>query len=327
MINRRQAFIILTAFLGILFLSLLYIRYYHDTNTVEMVMGGTLNKIIDDENGIAESEYTDVEKYFRPSELPVLNDRYTSMRFFDDYFEKKASELKLPGQLFKTPEDTIINYFSILREAANPRKGTNTGCGTLGNAGIPYPVAYNFLSSSYQKKLSYDKFLETFKNILHISLIKYREVPVYDNTSGIQRYFVEIETIEGSDKNMAYFAYYYGFVDLVNEDGLYKISNLDFYGEDFLCAPYHGWSHDAEGSVQVRYGGWCSFIEEMYPVQQDGYIKNIYFKGKDGNDYLIQFFQLTNDTDIEIAQYRKREDGKWELIKLDPNECIKDKSS
>lgn len=61
----------------------------------------------------------------------------------------------------------------------------------------------------------------------------------------------------------------------------------------------------------------------MYPTEQDGFIKKIYFKGTDGNDYLIVFYHLTNDTDIEIAQYIKSQ-GKdeWKLIKLDPEKCL-----
>lgn len=197
----------------------------------------------------------DVEKYFRPSNMPVLNNRFT-WRFFDNYFENTVSEIKIPDNLVSTPEDTIINYFSILREAANAQEGKGAGCGSIGYGRTPYPVAYNFLSTDYQEKLSFEQYQNTFLNILHLSLIKYKEIPVYDNPDNIIRYFVEVETIEGTEKQTAVFAYYYGFVDLIKENQQYRIKNLEFYPEDYLCAPYHGWSHDAEASVQVRYGGW-----------------------------------------------------------------------
>ena len=271
------------------------------------------------------NEYADVEKYFRPSKLLVLNDRNLNKDFVDTYYWKEPSEITLPKDLFKTPEDTIINYFSVLREAANPQEGKLAGCGTLGNAKLPYPVAYNFLSSEYQKNLSYSEFLKTFENILHINLLKLKRVPVFENNSNSARYFVEFETIEGSEKAATYFAYYYGYVDIIKEDNQYRISDLEFYGEDYLCAPYHGWNHDAEAVVEIKYGGWCSLIKEQYPTQQDDYIKNIFFKGTDNNDYLIKFYQLTNDNDIEIAQYMKSEDGNWILIKLDPNLCLANK--
>ncbi|MBU3072308.1 hypothetical protein [Clostridium estertheticum] len=45
-------------------------------------------------------------------------------------------------------------------------------------------------------------------------------------------------------------------------------------------------------------------------------------KGTDGSDYKFVFFQLTNDTDIEIAQYKKDEKGNWNLIKSDPGKCL-----
>lgn len=263
----------------------------------------------------------DVERYFRPSKLPVLNNRNFNA-FFDKYFQKDVSEITLPDYLMKSPGDTIINYFSILREAANIQEGKYAGCGTIGYQSIPYPIAYQFLSSTYKEKLSYEEYLETFLNILHISLIKYNEVPVFENPNEIIRCFVEIETIEGSEKDVTYFAYYYGFIDIIKEGIDYKISNIKLSGEDFLCAPYHGWSHDAESVVDIKYGGWCKLVKERYPTQQEGYEKRIYFKGTDGNYYLILFFQLTNGTDIEIAQYIKCKSGNWHLIKLDPEKCL-----
>ncbi len=48
----------------------------------------------------------------------------------------------------------------------------------------------------------------------------------------------------------------------------------------------------------------------------------MYFKGTDGNDYLIVFYQLTNDTDIEIAQYIKSEGQDWKLTNLNPEKCL-----
>ncbi|MDD3080568.1 MAG: hypothetical protein PHH37_15915 [Paludibacter sp.] len=295
----------------------------------QMVMGGILytqNYKKVEEKAISKAE--DVEKYVRPSDLPVLNNRniYSVIRFFSQNYQNKVSEIVLPKELLKSPEETLINYFSVLRDAANIEAGKHAGCGSIGWSETPYPVAYHFLSEPYQKKLSYEEYLESFENILHTSLIKYNEVPVYNNQTGMLRYFIEIETIGGSEKNIANFTYYYGFIDLIKEDDQYKISSIEYTGENYLCAPMHGWSHDAEASVQIRYGGWCDLIKELYPTIQNGYEKNIYFAGTDGNDYLIVFFQLTNDTDIEIAQYKKNKDGTWELIKLDPEKCIKDKN-
>lgn len=317
--------IALTSTFLTMLLFILFKQMYYHKNTITMVMGGMLYKQASDDDSNVLTMKEDVEKYFRPSNLPVLNKRST-VRLLDNYFGKKVSEIKIPDNILRTPEDTILNYFSILREAANPQEGKEAGCGSIGTGKTPYPVAYNYLTSSYQHKLPYNQYLNSFQNILHLNLVKYHEVPVYDNPNNITRYFVEIETIEGNEKHTAEFAYYYGFVDILNENGQYKISNLEFNGENYLCAPYHGWSYDAEASVQIKYGGWCSLIKEMYPSSQRGYIKNISFKGTDGNDYLIVFYQLTNDNDIEIAQYNKSAEGSWKLIKLDPEKCLKDKA-
>ena len=321
--NKKRFIIKLITFVIILLIFIITLEFNNRLSETEMVMGGKFyNQVFENTEKAVLNNKADVEKYYRPSKLPVQNVKY-DLSFIDKYFGKKYSQIKLLLSLFKTPEDTIMNYFSILRDAANPQEGKNAGCGTIGNATLPYPVAYNFLSSEYQKKLSYEQYLKTFENILHISLIKYKEIPVYNNLSNIVRYFVEIETIEGSEKEAAYFAYYYGFVDLIKEGNGYKISDVNFYGENYLCAPMHGWSYNAEAVVDVKYGGWCSLVKKRHPTQQKDYIKKIYFKGTDGYDYLIEFFQLTNDTDIEIAQFRKGQDKKWKLIKLEPEKCLK----
>lgn len=135
------------------------------------------------------------------------------------------------------------------------------------------------------------------------------------------RYFVEIETIEGTEDNTSNFAYYYAFIEISKEGNLYEISDVQLFGEDFLCAPYHGWSHNAEAVVDIKYGNWCHLVKKRYPTEQEGYVKDVYFEGTDGNDYKVMFFELTNDTDIEIAQYKKDKKGNWNLTKLDPEKC------
>lgn len=267
-------------------------------------------------------EGKDVERYFRPSKLPVLNDRFNG-NFFEPYFDKKVEEIKLPSSLMDTPENTILNYFSILREAENLCETTG-GCGTIGNAKIPYPVAYHFLSDAYRNRLSYKAYIQSFQEIAHINLIKLRQVPAYPERPGEERYFIELETIEGSSKSNTYFAYYYGYVYIQQNGDRYEISDVELQGEDFLCAAYHHWNHMAEAVVDIEYGNWCKLVEKRKPTRQDGYIKQIDFSGKDGREYRFIFFVLTNDTDVLTAQYRKGQGGKWELIHMDPRQCLDD---
>lgn len=127
------------------------------------------------------------------------------------------------------------------------------------------------------------------------------------------KYFYEIETIESfKGKRAEYFGYSYGFINLVHEQGGYRISDLEQISEDFLCAPYHGWNHDGESVIDVKYGDWCKLIQKRYPTIKNGYVKNIYFHGKDRADYCFIFFTLTNGTDIEVAQFRKIGNEKWQ---------------
>lgn len=264
----------------------------------------------------------DYDRFFRPSKLPILNTNTISF----DYNKDNPEDINIPKELLKTPEDTIINYFSTLMEAANPTSTSEpyTGCGTLGEAKEPYPYAYNYFTKSYKEKHSYKNYLKSFEDILHINLIKLEQVPSDYKHSKDLKYFIELETIQGSPKGIGLFAYYYGYVYLSEEDGVYKISDIEYSGENYLCAPYHSWKWDAELSTDIRYGEWCNLIKEKHPIEVDGYKKKVKFLGTDGNEYMILYYQLTNGYDIEIAQLKMGEDGKWININLDPTKCLKD---
>lgn len=309
-------------------LALLYFNF-PSLHTSKLVMGATLiSQSHEEEPNAAAPAKSDLEKYFRPSKLPILNNRALSQDkpfYFPPGDTADITSIKIPEEYLKSPEDSIIYYFSILREAENLIPGKFGGCGSVGSAKNPYPIAYNFLTSEYQKRMSFNQYLKSFEGIGHTNLIKLRKLSPDQIHPKDMRYFVEIETIEGSDKGLTYFAYYYGFVYMQKQGNKYLISDMTLSGEDFLCAAYHGWSHDAEANVAIRYGGWCKMIKEKYPTKQEGYVKLLSFKGTDGSDYMIEFMQLTNDTDFEVAQYKKGADGKWQVVHLNPEKCVEEK--
>lgn len=84
--------------------------------------------------------------------------------------------------------------------------------------------------------------------------------------------------------------------------------------------------YDAESKVKIEYGEWCKLIKEMDKTEVDGYIKNLYFLGNDNKKYKIQFYTLTNDYDVEVAQYIQDSNGKWKRVKLNPEDCLKNKN-
>ncbi|KAF5076744.1 hypothetical protein DSECCO2_157820 [anaerobic digester metagenome] len=298
------------------------LSFHKKHETAIMVMGGLLEAQYINCEDFLESNAVDFETYFRPSKLPVLNNKILSQEFLNENYDKKPEEISLPDSLTDSPDNTILNYFSILRDAANPVVGRSAGCGTIGDATAPYPISYQLLSTQFQKNLPYSDYVKTYENILHINLIKYHQVPMEAPQENMVRYFVEIETIEGSAKDTGVFAYYYGFVDLVKEENQYKISDIHYFGENFLCAPYHGWQWEAEGNVQIRYGEWCKLIKGDLRKSQKDYTIRIEFDGNDGYQYCIVFFQLTNGTDLEVAQYRRISGGSWKPIFIDLEECL-----
>ena len=268
-------------------------------------------------------EDIDLEKYFRPSNLPILNDNKDINKFIWESENVEYKNVEIPKEYLKSPENTIINYFSLLREAANPEKDKYTGCGSIGEGKAPYPIAYNFFTNEYKEKIKYKQYEDSFKNILHINLIKFKEIPETNNKE--LKYFYEIETIQGSESGIGYFAYYYGYINLVRDNDVYKISNITVTPEEYLCAPYHSWFYSGEYSVQIKYGNWCNLIKGDHKVEINDYVKDIQFDGTDGKEYKIEFFTLTNDYDIEVAQFKKNSANEWERIYLNPENCLKNK--
>lgn len=295
----------------------------------EYILGGNLvnESIIDEDLEVVDSRevFYDLERFFRPSNMSILND--DNLNILKEFYNTNPYKMDLPSNPFRSGKDTVINYFNVLREAANPIKDNKTGCGSLGDVKAPYPVAYNFLSKSYQKELSYDDFLDSFKNILHINLIKANNVPPDKDDPDLLKYFVELEVIEGSTEDKGLFTYYYGYIYLDKENDGYKIAKMNYSSENYLCAPYHGWAYDAQAFVEIEYGDWCSLIDGDVIVNEDGYNKRVYYKDKDGDEYYVLFYQLTNGVDKKIADYKKNKDNQWEVIYINPEKCIQNKES
>ncbi|KHD38399.1 hypothetical protein NL50_02510 [Clostridium acetobutylicum] len=258
------------------------------------------------------------EQYFRPSKLTAINIKDFDYTFFDKYWNQDYNKINLPSSFFTSPENTLINYFSILREASMISKG---GCGSIGNSLAPYPISYNFFTEDFKKRVNYKSYIRYFNDIGHINLIKLNKL-YNTNSSSNYRYFFEVETIEPSVNGNTSFAYYYGFIDLTLDGENYKISDIDIRGEDFLCAPYHGWSHNAELYVDTTYGAWCHLIKERHSTEKDGYTKNIYVTGTDGKEYKFQFVQLTNGTDVQVNQFVKNSSGNFVPTIIDVNKCL-----
>ncbi len=293
------------------------------------ILGGNLisESIIDEDLQLVDSidENYDLERFFRPSNMSILND--DNLNILKEFYNTNPYKMNLPTKPFRSGKDTVINYFNVLREAANPIESSETRCDSMTDTKGPYPVAYNFLSKSYQNKLSYKDFLDSFKNILHINLIKINNVPSDKDKPDLLKYFVELEVIEGSEETKGLFTYYYGYIYLDKEDDGYKIVNMDYTGENYLCAPYHGWAYDAQTFVEVEYGNECSLLDSDVIVNEDGYEKRAYYKDKDDNEYYVLFYELTNGVDKKIADYKKNEDNEWEVIYINPEKCIDKKDS
>ena len=76
------------------------------------------------------------------------------------------------------------------------------------------------------------------------------------------------------------------------EGNTFKIADMTLIGEDFLCAAYHLWQHNAEAVVDIEYGEWCKLVKKRLPTKKEGYIKKIDIIGTDGKRLSIYLFSI-----------------------------------
>lgn len=253
----------------------------------------------------------DPERFQRPSPQPALPNPYS----FSD-FDKSLGKSKISLNDLQTPEDVILAYYGILREAANMADYSG-GCGTIGNAVLPYPYAYELLSSERKQKISPDQFKASFQGIGHLTLLKL--LPAYappGTPENVRYHMIEVEAITGAaskETNEAisgsHFAYYYGIVTTQKEDAAWKIKAIDYFPEDFLCAPYHGWDFDATYLVPIIYQNWYHLIDTVDKVAKNGNGISVYASGG-GKPYRFDFVRISNGEDILLHEM-VYQDGKW----------------
>jgi hypothetical protein len=315
---------ILRPTIGILLISalLLILWMIFDGKKSHYLMGGYIHKddYLKQEISQPVSKTKEVkegnERFLRPSRQPALKLKY-SYKDFESMLENPPGSLVI----FSIPEDAIHAYYAILEDASN-MEGYTGGCGTIGHAGTPYPYAYQLLSKNMRQQISLDEFIKSFAGTAHTTLLKL--YPAYappDTPENIKYYMVEIEIItsppyeekDGDKPQPSYFAYYYGLITLerIHFEG-WKIKEIDYIPEDFLCAPYHLWYWDASVVVQTIFGNWYKLIDEIEKVDVKGSQVQVIAKGKE-NRYKFDAVRLTSGIDLFMREYVE-ENGRWKEV-------------
>lgn len=276
----------------------------NNTSAFDYFLGGTLininltlNKDIMTNN--LNKDFLENNRFRRPSTGNVLNNNYD--------FSKK--------HVISNPSQLICTYYGILQSASNAYDYC-MGCGTIGNALEPYPYAYDLLSNNYKKNLPLNLFIDSFKGIGHINLLNLCPILIPNSNDKIY-YMVELEVLTGikkecSDNNCkntsSLFGYYYGIVEVSTNNG-YKIENINYISEDFLCAPYHGWIYDYNNILNIIYKENLKMIDKITDVQINKNIITAYANGNN-NSYKFEFIRITNGYDILLNEYIL-EDNCW----------------
>ncbi len=218
---------------------------------------------------------------------------------------------------FQSGRDVVDAYFAAVKGASN-LEGYTGGCGTVGDAGLPYPFAYALLTDRAKSEISFRRFMDSFRGVGHITLLKVMPAFKPEGTpEDIDYLAVEIEVIAGFPKRegafnkaTTYFAYYYGIVTVKREEGRgWKIDRIDLIPEDFLCAPYHGWAYLAEGLVGIVFGERYGLIDKIDAVEQKGDMVTVY-ASKGDDRFRFVFVRLANGHDVLLHECFYR-DGKW----------------
>ena len=229
-----------------------------------------------------------------------------------------------PVPVFSHSQDVVLAYWGILEDASN-MEGFSGGCGTIGNAGLPYPYAYQLLTPDAQKRMPLQAFIDSFAGYGHINLLAL--YPAYappDTPPDTAYYMVELESITGRpetddirlrEPGGSLFAYHYGLITVKNlPDKGWKIEKLDFIPEDFLCAPYHGWSYDATLIVDIVLQYNQKVVEKIEKTVVQDNLVTVSASGH-GQQYRFVFVRLANGYDILLHQYLLK-DGQWKEVNL-----------
>ncbi len=255
------------------------------------------------------------ERFQRPSKKLPLPNPYT----FQSYSQSNTKNQ------FEHPEDVIYAYFGVLKEASN-MLGYSGGCGTIGDASQPYPYAFEMLTPEVKKNMTLEQFEESFRGIGHITFLQLHSMPSPKNAPIDEQYYmIEIEVITGPKEGnedykeeLSYFAYYYGIVTVKESGGNWGIQEIDYYPEEFLCAPYHGWFYDATAVVQIVYMENLKIVDEITDTVVKDDMIYIYAYGN-GKQYRFDFVRLTNGHDILINENIKKGE-KWVSVNLLPED-------
>lgn len=289
-----------------------------------MIAGGRLHSSLyaaSETVMVAVNQVNDVssERFQRPAQQPPYPNAYSfqSFRVSDD-------REPLMTTVFDQAEDLILAYYGILREAAN-MQGYSGGCGTIGWSNLPYPYAYELLTKETQKKISQNQFAVSFQGIGYTTLLKMMPAYVPPGTPvNVRYYMVELEVITGVKSSInevnnqgSQFAYYYGLLTLEKtpNEG-WKIKEIDYIPEDFLCAPTHGWFYLSESVVGIVYQDNLGLIEKIDRTEQEEDQIYIYASGQ-GKRYRFDFVRLTNGYDILLHEY-VLDQGVWKEVNLLP---------
>ena len=250
----------------------------------------------------------DSERFQRPSR----GEAYANPYSFDQFLKTDGSAPEVT-EIFNRPEEVILAYYGILREASN-MQGYAGGCGTIGDAQAPYPYAYSLLSPAGQKEMSLDVFTQSFQGIGHMTLLQLHP------TCTAGQYMVEVEMIAGAPENEekrqgSIIRYYYGLVtaEEVSGEG-WRIRQVKYLPEDFLCAPYHGWAYDAQAVAQIVYQENLHLFERIDRTEEEDGLIRLYAYGNH-TEYRLDFVRLANGTDVLLCEYEK-EEGNWKQAEL-----------
>lgn len=309
-INKRRLLLIVLLLLALAAACVVLFRH-HQARAPQLVMGGTLQASASaDTAAPASAQEAETALVYARFRRPNNCEPYANRFTYQDFAQPQDGSDEI-----STAEDAVAAYWGILSQASN-MAGFTGGCGSIGDGLNPYPLAYGLLTPAMQAGMSQKAFIDSFRGIGYITLLNLLPLDYAKGT-----YMVEIETIQGEpDTGRAAtqpggrFVYYYGVVSTQQVEQGYRISAINLYAEDFLCAPEHSWFYLSDAVVGIVYGEQLGLIDAIDKTQLDDHMVYVYASGG-GKEYRFDFVRLTNGHDILLHE-NIYEDGVWKSAAL-----------
>lgn len=239
--------------------------------------------------------------------LDAGDDLRTIQRIMRDLDASRTEEKDVQDKP-SPPKALLEAYFAALADANHLTAGQSEAAGgTLGMGREPYPVAYDYWTSEWKGKHTYEQFLDSWSGTAHVQLLKLYEA---ETKNGDARFFVETKHLEAVGENPKFGEFYYsGFFSVQQTDGGWKIAEgrLEPQNLAWALGGHQPWLADPV-QVAVVHGLGKRMDDERNRKSEISY--------RTDDFVIVRVFDDQDNIEAEIQLVRP-EEGIWKVIAVE----------